>query len=87
MAFAQHLSSSDHFDGLEVSMNANGSTASFRNLPMAPKLVPTDLPTLQSAGRVLADQFAKDAQTIPDLGDMLTIRTSLQHHEPRLLEV
>lgn len=54
-------------------MNANGNTASFRHLPMAPKLVPTDLPTLQSAGRVLADQFAKDAQTIPDLGDMLTI--------------
>ncbi|KAG2150078.1 nucleoporin [Suillus cothurnatus] len=31
-----------------------------------------DLPGLQSASRVLHDQFMKDAQIIPDIGDMLT---------------
>jgi hypothetical protein len=35
---------------------------------------PVDLPALQSASRVLQDQFVKDAQIIPDLGDMLTAR-------------
>ncbi|KAJ7492694.1 nucleoporin [Mycena latifolia] len=34
--------------------------------------VPVDLATLQNASRVLQDQFAKDAQIIPDLGDTLT---------------
>ena len=34
-----------------------------------------DLPALQAASRVLQEQLAKDAQTVPDLGDMLTIRT------------
>jgi hypothetical protein len=33
-----------------------------------------DLPGLQSASRVLHDQFMKDAQIIPDIGDMLTTR-------------
>ncbi|KAG2159777.1 nucleoporin [Suillus bovinus] len=31
-----------------------------------------DLPGLQSASRVLHDQFMKDAQIIPDIGDILT---------------
>ncbi|KAJ6604576.1 nucleoporin [Mycena vulgaris] len=34
--------------------------------------VPVDLSALQNASRVLHDQFAKDAQIIPDLGDTLT---------------
>ncbi|KAJ7092652.1 nucleoporin [Mycena epipterygia] len=34
--------------------------------------VPVDLAALQNASRVLLDQFAKDAQIIPDLGDTLT---------------
>lgn len=34
-----------------------------------------DLPALQAASRVLHEQIAKDAQIVPDLGDMLTIRT------------
>ncbi|KAI0963698.1 hypothetical protein AcW1_000705 [Taiwanofungus camphoratus] len=38
------------------------------------KTVPVlELPALQSASRVLQDQINKDAQAIPDLGDMLTI--------------
>lgn len=36
--------------------------------------VPVDLAALQNASRVLLDQFAKDAQIIPDLGDTLTAR-------------
>jgi hypothetical protein len=35
-----------------------------------------DLGALQNASRVLQDQFAKDAQIIPELGDMLTTRMS-----------
>ncbi|KAI0082270.1 nucleoporin [Panus rudis PR-1116 ss-1] len=31
-----------------------------------------DLPALQSASRVLHDQFVKDAQAVPELGEMLT---------------
>jgi nuclear pore complex protein Nup155 len=37
--------------------------------------VPVDLSALQNASCVLLDQFAKDAQIIPDLGDTLTART------------
>ncbi|KAF7796400.1 hypothetical protein EIP86_007577 [Pleurotus ostreatoroseus] len=32
-----------------------------------------DLPSLQSASRVLQEQLVKDAQAVPELGDMLTI--------------
>lgn len=47
-------------------------------LQHAAKPVPTvDLPALQGAGRVLHDQLVKDAQAVPELGDMLTIRTCL----------
>ena len=42
----------------------------------AAKLIPTvDLAALESAGRVLHDQLVKDAQTVPELGDMLSICT------------
>ncbi|KAF9455109.1 nucleoporin [Macrolepiota fuliginosa MF-IS2] len=40
--------------------------------PQQPKPVPVDLPALQNASRILYDQFAKDAQIIPDLGETLT---------------
>ena len=33
-----------------------------------------DLPALQTASRVLQEQYVKDAQIVPELGDMLTIR-------------
>lgn len=33
-----------------------------------------DLPALQAASHLIHEQLTKDAQTIPDLGDMLTIR-------------
>lgn len=44
-------------------------------LQHAAKPVPTvDLPALQGAGRVIHEQLLKDAQAVPALGDMLTIR-------------
>jgi nuclear pore complex protein Nup155 len=51
------------------------------NLPPLPrypqqKPVPVDLPSLQNASRILYDQFTKDAQIIPDLGETLTACTS-----------
>ncbi|KAI0695140.1 nucleoporin [Cytidiella melzeri] len=36
-------------------------------------VVSLDLPALQGASRVLQDQLVKDAQAVPELGDMLTI--------------
>ncbi|PFH50805.1 hypothetical protein AMATHDRAFT_75380 [Amanita thiersii Skay4041] len=44
---------------------------------------PVDLPALQAASRFLHEQFAKDAQSIPDYGDMLTARMSFPPSAPR----
>jgi len=47
-----------------------------RQLPQPPRPVPVvDLDVLQNASRVLQDQFVKDSQIIPDLGDTLNICT------------
>jgi nuclear pore complex protein Nup155 len=55
--------------------NAGTSSSLFRqNQPQARPASVLDLPGLQSASRVLHDQFMKDAQIIPDIGDMLTTR-------------
>lgn len=43
--------------------------------PQQPKPAPVDLAALQNASRILYDQFAKDAQIIPDLGETLTACT------------
>ncbi|KAH9950428.1 nucleoporin [Amylocystis lapponica] len=54
--------------------NAFQTSTKSRQLHPASKPVPAlNLPALQSASRVLQDQLAKDAQIIPDLGDMLSI--------------
>lgn len=43
-----------------------------------PKPAPSlDLAALQGASRVLEDQLVKDAQAVPELGDMLSIRMPL----------
>ncbi len=48
-------------------------------LPLKP--IPTlDLPALQSASRVIQEQLVKDAQAVPELGDMLTIRELVVPH-------
>jgi nuclear pore complex protein Nup155 len=37
-----------------------------------------DLPILQGASRVIQDYFAKDSQIIPDIGELLVLRRSVQ---------
>lgn len=37
-----------------------------------------DLPLLQGASQVIQDYFAKDSQVIPDIGELLVIRRSVQ---------
>jgi len=58
-----------------------GTSSLFRhNQTQARPASVIDLPGLQSASRVLHDQFMKDAQIIPDIGDMLTTRKLLTTH-------
>jgi hypothetical protein len=67
------LAASRSFGGRITSTNGSIS----RQLLPASKPAPVvDLPALQSASRVLQDQFIKDAQVIPDLVDTLTTRES-----------
>lgn len=51
----------------------NGRSRHSQSMSKPPPVL--DLPALQAASRVLHEQIAKDAQIVPDLGDMLTIRT------------
>jgi hypothetical protein len=37
-----------------------------------------DLPVLQGASQALQDYFAKDSQIIPDIGELLVLRRSVQ---------
>lgn len=39
-----------------------------------------ELPLLQGASQVLQDYFAKDSQVIPDIGELLVLRRSVQPH-------
>jgi len=74
MASALAFATSRSFSGPLTSTNGLNS----RHLLSASKPTPVvDLPALQSASRVLQDQFIKDAQVIPDLVDTLTTRESL----------
>jgi nuclear pore complex protein Nup155 len=41
--------------------------------PSPTPLLAPDLSALQSASRILHAQFLKDAQAVPDLGDMLSL--------------
>ena len=48
-----------------------------RHEPSPPKAAPTlDIHSLQAASRVLQEYLVKDAQAVPDLGEMLTIRAT-----------
>lgn len=70
---ASNFGPSRSVNGLPNSANQNGIDS--RQVQLASRPVPVvDLPALQSASRVLQDQFIKDAQIIPDLGDTLTTR-------------
>ena len=50
---------------------ANGFAASTRDRAPLSKSAPLDLPALQAASRLVQEQLIRDAQIIPDLGDML----------------
>ena len=63
----------------ESSTSVLGASTSTRGrqLQVAPKPVPAlDLPALQTASRVLQDELNKDTQSVPDLNDLVTVRTS-----------
>ncbi|KAF7970509.1 hypothetical protein HWV62_23741 [Athelia sp. TMB] len=69
MASGLPLSTSRSFGGALVPTSS--SAVNTRPSQVAPKPV-LDLPALQSASHVLQEQFAKDAQAIPDLAETLT---------------
>ena len=71
MASGLPLSTSRSFGGALVPTSS--SVVNTRPSQVAPKPV-LDLPALQSASHVLQEQFAKDAQAIPDLAETLTTR-------------
>ncbi|KAI0274723.1 nucleoporin [Gloeopeniophorella convolvens] len=68
------MASNTHvLDQYSDSLMPSSSTGHPR-LVQAKAATPTlDLPALQSASRVLQDYFAKDSQTIPDVGDLLAL--------------
>ncbi|KAA1468695.1 nucleoporin [Dentipellis sp. KUC8613] len=72
MAFAQSTGPSALSSSLQMSTVHSAQLS--RHPPLPPKSAPTlDLPALQNGSRILQDYFTKDAQSIPDLGDMLNI--------------
>lgn len=52
--------------------NNSNNLAQSSHRQAQPKVSPVDLPALQNASRVLLNQFSKDLQIIPDLGETLT---------------
>ncbi|KAI5123612.1 hypothetical protein M0805_003428 [Coniferiporia weirii] len=74
MSFPSPLASVRPFGGFQASSMLAGNHASTSRIK-APSAHPStlDLPALQNASRLIQDQLIKDAQVIPDLGDMLTI--------------
>jgi nuclear pore complex protein Nup155 len=54
--------------------NAGASTFGSRQLAAPAPAPVVDLAALQSASNALQEQLSKDAQAVPDLGEMLTIR-------------
>ena len=80
------LSLPSHSAGTGATMNSYAESSSSvlgaststrgRQLQVAPKPVPAlDLPALQTASRVVQDELNKDTQSVPDLNDLLTVRT------------
>ena len=71
---------------LRVTLTMDGHDGSSSN-PVASgsKSAAPDLPALQAASHLIHEQLTKDAQTIPDLGDMLTIRELIRSRMQRSL--
>jgi hypothetical protein len=68
MSLAQgQVSSASASRGILPAITQNGQLA-------AEKSTPVDIPALQSTSRLLNEQFTKDAQIVPDLGDSLATR-------------
>ncbi|EJD04002.1 nucleoporin [Fomitiporia mediterranea MF3/22] len=72
MAFAGSFASSRPFSGLHDAPVAESYASSSRAKPPPPR-PSLDLPALQEASRLIQEQFIKDAQIVPDLGDMLSM--------------
>lgn len=77
MAYSSSFGSSRPFGGFQQPNPDRYHAPSMRETAQ-PKPAPLDLAALQAASRVLQDQLIKDAQIVPDLGDMLTIRACLR---------
>ena len=80
MAFSNSLAPGGPFGNFQSSSTAfqNGSLDARR--PGAnPRPPAIDLAALQGASRLIQDQLIKDAQIVPDLSEMLTIRTSIRY--------
>lgn len=58
--------------------SASAGRAPIRQVQLA-RPPSVDLSSLQSGSRVLQDQFVKDAQIVPDLGDTLAARMLIAH--------
>ena len=56
--------------------NGSSYASTSRGKTTTSRPVPLDLPALQGSSRLVQEQLLKDAQIIPDLSDMLTIRMS-----------
>ena len=72
--FASGLSTVRPFGGFQETSLASQSSTS--RAKVAPKPRVLDLPALQTASRLVQDQLIKDAQIIPDLGEMINARTN-----------
>lgn len=59
-----------------VSSHSSVNISGPSNISIKQGQQPVDLRALQNASRVLQDQFAKDAQIIPDLGELLAASRS-----------
>jgi nuclear pore complex protein Nup155 len=58
-----------------VSSHPSGNISGPSNTSIKQGQQPVDIHALQNASRVLQDQFAKDAQIVPDLGELLAAST------------
>lgn len=76
MSQSLQLSSVRPFGGFQNAPSTSFASTS-RGKPAAPRPAALDLPALQGASRVVQEVLIKDAQIVPDLGELLTIRMLL----------
>lgn len=76
MSQSLQLSSVRPFGGFQNAPSTSFASTS-RGKPTAPRPAALDLPNLQGASRVVQEVLVKDAQIVPDLGELLTIRMLL----------